>query len=85
VSLKKTTRDGEKEIFILTNVPKSVASAKLIAELYRKRWSIETMFQELEAHLHSEINTLAQCAVSQPGQHRYWPWTVFALARRRRR
>jgi IS4 transposase len=42
----------------LTNLPKSVASAKLIAELYRKRWSIETMFQELEAHLHSEINTL---------------------------
>lgn len=58
VSLKKATRDGETEIFILTNLPKSVASAKLIAELYRKRWSIETMFQELEAHLHSEINTL---------------------------
>ena len=58
VSLKTATRDGETEIFILTNLPKSAASAKLIAELYRKRWSIETMFQELEAHLHSEINTL---------------------------
>ena len=58
VSLNTPTRDGETEIFILTNLPKSAASAKLIAELYRKRWSIETMFQELEAHLHSEINTL---------------------------
>jgi hypothetical protein len=26
--------------------------------MYRKRWTIETAFQELEAHLHSEINSL---------------------------
>jgi hypothetical protein len=39
VSLNKPTRDGETEIFILTNLPKSVANAKLIAELYRRRWS----------------------------------------------
>jgi hypothetical protein len=58
VSLNKATRDGETEIFILTNLPKTVASAQLIVEIYRRRWSIETMFQELEAHLHSEINTL---------------------------
>jgi hypothetical protein len=58
VRLKTATRDGETEIFILTNLPKSAANAKLIAELYRKRWRIETMFQELEAHLHSEVNTL---------------------------
>ena len=56
--LNTATRDGEKGICILTNLPKSVASTELIAELYRKRWSIETMFQELEAHLHSEVNTL---------------------------
>ena len=58
VSLNTATRAGETELFILTNLSKSVASAKLIAEMYRKRWCIETMFQELEAHLHSEINTL---------------------------
>jgi hypothetical protein len=58
VNLNKPTRDGETELFILTNLPKAVANAKLIAELYRKRWRIETMFQELEGHLHSEINTL---------------------------
>lgn len=58
VALKKATRDGETELFLLTNLPPSAAPAKLICELYRKRWTIETMFQELEAHLHSEINTL---------------------------
>ena len=58
IVLKKATRDGEKELTILTNLSKTVAPAKLIAELYRKRWCIETAFQELEAHLHSEINTL---------------------------
>ncbi len=58
VVLNKPTREGDQEIFILTNLPKSVAHAKRIAEIYRKRWKIETMFQELEAHLHSEINTL---------------------------
>ena len=35
-----------------------MAPAKQIAELYRKRWTIETAFQELEVHLHSEINSL---------------------------
>ena len=59
VCLKQATRDGETELYVLTNLPESVADAKLVAELYRKRWTIETMFQELEAHLHSEINTLA--------------------------
>lgn len=57
VYLKKATRDGDREIFIITNLPKKV-SAKKIAELYRKRWKIETAFQELTEHLNSEINTL---------------------------
>ncbi len=58
VALNSKTRDGEKEICVITNVSKTAASGKRIAVLYRKRWSIETMFQELEGHLHSEINTL---------------------------
>lgn len=58
IRLEKSTRDGEWELAILTNLPKSVADAKLVANLYRKRWTIETMFQELEAHLQSEINTM---------------------------
>jgi len=56
--LKKNTRDGDKGLTILTNHSKNVVHAKMISALYRKRWSIETAFQELEAHLHSEINSL---------------------------
>jgi IS4 transposase len=58
VQLKKRTRNDDSSIYILTNLPSEDASAATIAELYRKRWTIETAFQELEAHLHSEINSL---------------------------
>ena len=58
IVLKKATRDGDKVLCILTNLSKTAAHAKQIAEMYRKRWTIETAFQELEAHLHSEINSL---------------------------
>jgi len=58
VVLKKPTRDGDKVLTLLTNLSKTAAHAKQIAQMYRKRWSIETAFQELEAHLHSEINSL---------------------------
>ncbi len=58
IKLKKNTRDGDTEITLITNLPAASGKTKVIAELYRKRWSIETMFQELESHLHSEINTL---------------------------
>ena len=58
IVLKKATRDGDKVLTLLTNLSKTAAPAKQIAELYRKRWTIETAFQELEAHLHSEINSL---------------------------
>ena len=43
---------------ILTNVPARKVSAKRVAGLYRKRWTLETAFQHLEAYFHSEINTL---------------------------
>ena len=58
VLLNKPTRDGDNEIYIITNLSKKAANAKMIAELYRKRWTIETAFQELTEHLNSEINTL---------------------------
>jgi IS4 transposase len=58
VLLDRPTRDGETELHLLTNVPVKDARAKVIAELYRRRWTIETAFQELEATLSSEINTL---------------------------
>ena len=58
VALKTDTRDGETEIVLLTNLSKSAANAKLVAELYRRRWEIETTFQKLEQYLHSEVNSL---------------------------
>lgn len=58
VVLDKPTRDGDAELHLLTNLPRRAARARTIAELYRKRWTLETAFQELEATLNSEINTL---------------------------
>jgi len=58
VLLDQPTRDGDTEVHVLTNVPARDARAKVIADLYRRRWTIETAFQELEATLHSEVNTL---------------------------
>ncbi len=58
LELDEPTRDGEHVIYILTNLPRPEVSAKTVARLYRKRWTIETAFQELEGYLHSEINTL---------------------------
>ena len=58
VLLRKNTRDGDREIFIITNLPKGAARAKKIAEIYRGRWTIETSFQELEKWFNSEINAL---------------------------
>jgi IS4 transposase len=58
VLLDQPTRDGESELHLLTNLPAKDARAKAIAELYRRRWTIETAFQELEATLRGEVNTL---------------------------
>mgnify|MGYP003289657864 CR=1 FL=1 len=57
VTLDQPTRDGDTEIHILTNLPE-VVTARQVAELYRRRWTLETAFQELEAALHGEIDTL---------------------------
>ena len=58
VVLKKETRDGDKEIWILTNLSQRAAGSKEVSNLYRCRWTIETSFQELKKWFNSEINTL---------------------------
>jgi hypothetical protein len=58
VYLKKKTRDGDSQMAIVTDLPRETASATIVAELYRKRWKIETAFQELEKFWNSEINAL---------------------------
>jgi IS4 transposase len=58
VVLDKPTRDGDTEIHLLTNLPVKHARAKVVAGLYRRRWTIETAFQEMEETLNGEINAL---------------------------
>lgn len=58
IRLKRATRDGDTAIHLLTNLPASKANAVKVATLYRKRWRLETAFQELTTHLRCELNTL---------------------------
>ena len=58
VCLEQPNRDGDREIFILTNLSSEVIDALLIAQLYRKRWKLETLFQVLTENFCCEINTL---------------------------
>ena len=57
LTLDAPTEDGETTIRLWTNLPLSVSAAQ-VAELYRRRWRIEGMFQRLESVLHSEIASL---------------------------
>jgi hypothetical protein len=59
VELDEPTRDGEQEIRILTNLPVKDATALKVAWLYRKRWTVETLFQDMTENLTCEIKTLA--------------------------
>lgn len=59
VILDKPTQDGETEVFLLTNVPASVADAPMLSELYLRRWTIERGFQTMTDVLRCEIKTLA--------------------------
>jgi IS4 transposase len=58
IRLDKPTRDGDTEMSILTNLPRDAADAIAVANLYRKRWTLETMFQSLTLMLQGELATL---------------------------
>src|SRR3954465_3194075 len=55
--LDAPTEDGDMTIRLWTNLPAPISAAQ-VAELYRRRWRIEGMFQRLESALHSEIGSL---------------------------
>src|SRR5512143_1000748 len=59
LELDQPTRNKEKELFLLTNLPAEDAGALLLAEVYRRRWTLENVFQTLTEALNCEINTLA--------------------------
>jgi len=58
IRLDKPTTDGDTEIHILTNLPATLSAVK-VAPLYQRRWTVEGAFQQMEATLNSEIDTLA--------------------------
>jgi IS4 transposase len=58
VKLKNPTRDGESEVFLLTNLPRREVDALEISEEYRKRWRIETVMQVLTDAFRCEIKPL---------------------------
>jgi hypothetical protein len=59
VALDVPTRDGDTEIHLLTNLPRRDATAVQVAALYRRRWTIEGLFLEVEQTLACEVKTLA--------------------------
>jgi len=57
IELNEATRDGDTSLHLLTNLPAKVSALK-VADLYRKRWTIETLFLEVTTTLTCEIHTL---------------------------
>ena len=55
LKLSRPTRDGDKEIVILTTLPLEVADAQTVMDTYRKRGTIETMFAHLTTALQCEV------------------------------
>lgn len=58
VMLDQPTRDNELELHLLSNVPKALATALVLAGLYLERWTIEGMFQTVTVALRCEAATL---------------------------
>ncbi|MDI3357788.1 IS4 family transposase [Pseudomonas sp. UYIF39] len=57
LNLQTATESGDSVMWFWSNLPDTI-SAGQIADLYRRRWSIEGMFQRLESVLDSEIASL---------------------------
>jgi hypothetical protein len=57
LKLDKPTRDGETEIALFTNLPEEI-NTSIVADLYRKRWKVETAFQVVTETFKCEIKTL---------------------------
>lgn len=55
--LDRPTESGESILWLWSNLPATI-DARQIADLYRRRWRIEGMFQRLESVLQSEIRSL---------------------------
>jgi IS4 transposase len=58
LALDQPTEDGDTVIRLLTNLPEDRFDTCQVARLYRRRWTIENLFQRLESVLKSEVRTL---------------------------
>jgi hypothetical protein len=58
IELDTPTRDGETQLHLLTNLPQALASAVKVAKVYRERWQIEGVFNDLTMALRCEVKTL---------------------------
>jgi hypothetical protein len=58
INRRKPLQNGKCTLILLTNVPKSKASARKLAELYMQRWTIEEAFRQLTQYLSCEVKTL---------------------------
>jgi len=56
VRFKTATGDGEREIALLTSLPQTVALAEYVAQLYRGRWSVETLFQTVTKNFEGDFS-----------------------------
>lgn len=58
VALNVPTRDGDRELHVLTNLPAEHASAAEVADLYRRRWTVETVFCDIQRTLTCDVTSL---------------------------
>lgn len=63
LQLDQPTEAGETEIRLLSNLPASLSSSRLV-ELYRERWTIERHFDFLKNCLRGEIESLGKPAAA---------------------
>ena len=64
VALDQPNSAGDVEIHVLTNLTAREAHAAKVAELYRRRWTIEGRFLEMSQTLNGEPNTLGYPAAA---------------------
>jgi hypothetical protein len=62
--LDEPTRDGVREVHLLSNVPAEKATAAALAAAYRRRWTVEGRFYEMAQTLNAEPRTLAYPAAA---------------------
>jgi len=64
IELDESTRDGDREVHVLTNLPAEVC-ATTVSDLYRHRWEEETAFNVLQMTLTCELSSIGHpCAAT---------------------